>query len=80
MKKFKVGETYWLRSICDHDLVEHYKVIARTEKTITAIDPSGETHKYRISKYSVDAEYVMPWGHFSMAPTLQADNTVTTQS
>ena len=39
MTKFKTGATYQTRSICDHSAVFSYKVVSRTEKTITVVSP-----------------------------------------
>ena len=76
MRKFELGKTYMTRSLCNYDCIITLKVIARTNATITAIDDCGETKKYRISKKLTeirDAETVMPWGTYSMAPMISAD-------
>ena len=49
MTKFEIGKTYSTRSICDQNCVWTYKVIARTDKTITVTD-GRETKKLRIIK------------------------------
>ena len=74
MKKFEIGETYSMRSICDHNCVWTYTVIARTACTITITD-GKETKKCRISKlYSEmdNRETVLPLGNYSMCPMLRA--------
>ena len=72
MTKFEIGKTYSMRSICDYNCIWSYKVIARTEKTITIYD--GETtKKCRISKYSTKCESVYPLGAYSMCPVLRAE-------
>lgn len=74
MTKFEIGKTYTMRSICDHDCIWTYKVIGRTEKTITITD-GKETKKCRINKaYSEynKTETVFPLGNYSMCPTLNA--------
>lgn len=38
MKRFEVGQTYYTRSIYDHECIFSYKVTARTSKTITLYD------------------------------------------
>ena len=76
MKKFEVGATYKMRSICDHNCIWSYKVIARTACTITLEDDHGEVKRCRINRawsLNRDAETVFPLGHYSMAPTLSAD-------
>lgn len=74
MKRFEIGSTYSMRSICDHNCIWSYTVTGRTAQTITATN-GKETKKYRISqKYSEyrNAETVFPLGHYSMAPMLTA--------
>lgn len=74
MKKFEIGNTYSAISICDSDCVWTYKVIARTESTITVTD-GKETKKLRIIKnlsaYD-NREVVRPLGNYSMCPLLRA--------
>lgn len=75
MKKFEVGKTYSVRSICNHDCVWTYKVTARTSCTITLEDDRGNTAKFRISKKISEyrgAESVYPLGNYSMCPILSA--------
>jgi len=76
MKTFEVGKEYSMRSVCDHDCVWTFKVIARTAKTITVV---GIGHslcgQFRINgKVSEWAgrETVYPLGRYSMAPVLRA--------
>ena len=83
MKKFEIGKTYSMRSICDNDCIWTYKVIARTAQTITIQDISTDfrTNKKpqkckiikKVSEYR-DAESLFPLGNYSMAPTLSADH------
>ena len=72
MKKFEIGNYYSMRSACDHNCVWTYKVIARTEKTITLLDEYGKVKKCRISKWSNKEETVLPFGKYSMCPILRA--------
>lgn len=72
MKKFKIGKTYSMRSICDQNCIWSYKVIGRTEKTITITD-GEKIQKCRISKYSTKIEIVYPLGVYSMCPVLRAE-------
>lgn len=74
MKKFEVGKTYSVRSICNHDCIWTYKVIARTAATITITD-GKETKKCRVNKKTSEyrnAESIFPLGQYSMAPILSA--------
>lgn len=75
MKKFEVGKTYSVRSICNHDCVWTYEVISRTDCTITVKDDHGEIKKLRINKRTSEyynAESVYPLGNYSMCPILNA--------
>ena len=77
MKKFIVGGIYATRSICDHGCVLRYIIVGRTACTVTAMDKHGETKKYRISKKLSElcgAEAFSPWGSYSMAPIVSADD------
>lgn len=75
MKAFETGETYSTRSACDSNCIISLTVISRTAKTITA-EVNGEVKKLRISdklsRYR-NAETVLPWGSYSMAPMISAD-------
>lgn len=74
MKKFEIGKTYSMTSICNHDCIWSYTVTARTAQTITLSD-GKETKRCRISKAATqyrDAETVYPLGQYSMAPSLTA--------
>lgn len=74
MKKFEVGKKYSMRSICDHNCIWTYTVVARTAKTITITD-GEKTIKCRVcqkvSEYR-NAETIYPLGQYSMAPSLVA--------
>ena len=74
MKQFIIGEQYTMRSICNHDAVWTYTVLARTAQTITVTD-GKEAKKLRVSKKISEyrnAETVFPLGQYSMAPMLTA--------
>lgn len=71
MSKFQAGKTYATRSACDHDCIIRVAVIRRTAKTITAT-VRGEEKTLRVSEYD-GVEQVKPWGSFSMAPIVSAD-------
>ena len=74
MKKFEIGKKYSMRSICDHECVWTYTVIARTAQTITISD-GKEVKKCRVIKKISEywnAETIYPLGQYSMAPSLVA--------
>lgn len=64
---FTPGKTYTTRSICDHDCIIRVTVAKRTAKTITT--DAGKV--LRVGEYD-GAEYVKPWGSYSMAPIVRA--------
>ena len=74
IKKFKVGESYFMRSICDHECVWKYKVVARTAKTVTleSLGNQPEQIKRRVSVYQ-NKEFCRPLGKYSMSPILDAN-------
>lgn len=67
MTKFESGKTYTSRSVCDHTCIIRVTVAKRTAKTITT--DSGKV--LRVSEYD-GAEFVRPWGTYSMAPIVRA--------
>ncbi len=68
---FVVGETYTTRSACDYDCIYSFKIIARTEKTLT-IEEHGKTYKRGVRAYD-GSERCSPHGRFSMSPVISAD-------
>lgn len=75
MTKFEIGKEYSMSSICDHNCIWTYTVIARTAQTITITD-GNQTKKCRISKQSSEffkSEAVYPLGSYSMCPILIAN-------
>jgi len=70
MNKFEAGKTYSTRSICDHNCIITVEVISRTAKTIKAKTDDG-LKTLRIGEYD-GAEFVKPWGSYSMAPIVFA--------
>lgn len=75
MKKFEIGQTYTMRSVCMHDCIWSYTITKRTAQTVTITD-GKQTKTCRISKMYTqyrDAETIFPLGHYSMAPSLSAD-------
>ena len=76
MKKFEIGKTYETRSLCNSDCKITLTITARTDATITAINDCGELQKLRINKKLTEireAETVLPWGRYSMAPMISAN-------
>lgn len=75
MEKFIVGNTYKVRSICDHNCIWEYTVVKRTAKTVTLKDDTGHIVTCRINAYVSERrnkESVYPMGHYSMCPILSA--------
>ncbi len=72
---FKVGRTYWARSICDHECIFRFEVVGRTEKTVSikskAVPAKGVTRR-KIRLYD-GVEHIDPLGRYSMSPVLRAD-------
>ena len=76
MKQFEIGKTYTTTSIGNSDCIISILIKARTAQTVTVIDKHGEEKKLRINKkYSEyrQAETVLPWGCYSMAPMISAE-------
>jgi hypothetical protein len=67
MTTFQAGKTYTTRSACDHNCVISLTVASRTAKSIKTTD--GKT--LRVAEYN-GAEFVKPWGSYSMAPIVRA--------
>jgi hypothetical protein len=72
MNTFEIGKTYSTRSVCDNDCIIAVTIEKRTAKTVTA-KLRGETKVLRVKEYG-DAEFIKPWGTFSMAPIIRADD------
>lgn len=69
MTTFQAGKTYTTRSIGDHNCIISVTVASRTAKTIKTT--SGKVFRISLSVYD-DAEFVRPWGNYSMAPIVRA--------
>lgn len=69
--RFIPGETYSTTSICDADMVISVTIAKRTAKRITTTE--GKT--LGISIYE-GIEQIRPWGRYSMAPIIAADDIV----
>ena len=73
MTKFEAGKFYSTRSVCDHNCIITIKVLSRTAKTIKARSASHGDRTLRISEWQ-GCEQVKPWGSYSMAPIVGADD------
>ena len=69
MIQFDVGQSYGARLNRDAYQQIHLTVAKRTAKTITTTD--GATMRVRVFD---GAEFVMPEGRYSMAPTVSANS------
>ena len=69
--KFQAGQKLQTRSICDHNCIFTGTVVKRTEKTAT-IDAGRGEKRCKIYHDTDGAEYVFPFGQFSMAPIFRA--------
>lgn len=67
---FEAGKTYQTRSVCDHDCIISVTIDKRTSKTVTA-KVRGEVKTFRVAVYD-GAEFIKPWGSYSMAPIVRA--------
>ncbi len=68
---FEVGKTYWTRSICDHDTVYRFTILARTAKTVTTT-VNGKTVRRGLSVYD-GVEQFKPHGNYSMCAIIRAE-------
>lgn len=68
---FVVGQTYGVRSICDHDCIFTFEVIARTPKTVVL--RSGTKEVRRHVRVWDGVECCDPHGRYSMSPVLTAN-------
>jgi hypothetical protein len=76
MKRFEVNKTYQTRSIGNHDCIISATIIKRTDKTITTYDQmENRVRNFKVKIYN-NTEYFMPWGNYSMCPSLSADREV----
>ena len=71
MTQFKVGRTYYTRSICDYDCIFRHEILARTGKTVT-IHYNGRDVKRGITVYD-GIEQFKPYGTYSMCAIISAD-------
>lgn len=77
MSKFEINKNYFMRSVCDYDCIWEYKVVERTEKTVTLVQQRthvnvGKRIVKRVALWE-GIETVSPLGKYSMSPILSAD-------
>ncbi len=70
--QFKVGKTYFCRSIANYDSVFQITVASRTEKSLR----TTEGKLFRIGVYE-GVEKISPMGRYSMSPTIYANKELT---
>lgn len=75
---FQVGTTYGARSIIDSDTIFRFTIIKRTAKFITVLRDNGaDGEVIRVGvKTDERGEWALPFGSYSMAPTIRADRVV----
>jgi hypothetical protein len=71
-KTFKVGQTYSERSICDHNCIFSFTILARTAKSVT-VNVHGNTVRRGLSVYD-GIEQFKPFGSYSMCAVIGADD------
>jgi hypothetical protein len=73
--EFVVGETYSVRSLGDWECIWTFTVVKRTAKFVTLVDAHGDTYRVGVTTWD-GVERCMPFGRYSMAPSLVADRPV----
>lgn len=68
--KFNVGQTYSARSICDHDCIFSFTILARTAKQVT-VKVNGNIVKRGIKIWD-NVEEFSPFGNYSMLVSVLA--------
>jgi len=69
--KFQINHTYYDRSSCYYDTIISFKILARTEKTVT-VEVHGKTVKRGVYVYD-GREQFRPYGTYSMCAVVSAD-------
>lgn len=75
MANFEVGKEYYCSSACDHNCIWTFTVISRTDKSVRVQEPGEKPVTRRIKSYD-GVEFIRPFGSYSMAPILRANNEV----
>ena len=68
--QFEVGKIYATRSVCDYNCIISVTVQKRTAKTVQVL-LDGKSKSFRVGGYD-GAEYIRPWGSYSMCPIIRA--------
>lgn len=68
--KFKSGEKYAVKSICDQDCRFEFEILKRTNKSVWFFLHGFMTRK--IVKVRDGVEEILPLGNYSMCPILKA--------
>lgn len=72
MAKFEVGASYATSSICNSECIFKITVVKRTEKTVIIDKGNGKTQRCKIHNEARGAEYIFPYGVYSMCPVIDA--------
>ena len=73
---FAVGQTYMTRSICDWNCKIEVTIKSRTRCFVTTSERNRADQRLRVSLWD-GVEHVKPWGTYSMAPSVGADQAIT---
>ena len=72
VKKFEVGKTYKTTSNCDSNCIYTFKIVKRTEKTVTTINKHGKQKLYRVR--IIDGVEKFSLGRYSLASIISASD------
>ncbi len=72
--QFQIGQTYQTRSICDHECIFSFTILARTAKTITT-QVHGKTVRRGLQLWN-GVEQFKPFGNYSMCAIIGADQQI----
>lgn len=70
---FQVGKRYFCRSICDYNCVWTFEVVGRTDRSVRILQAGHDRPSTRKIRVWSGAETCLPFGSYSMAPTLTAE-------
>jgi hypothetical protein len=70
--KFQVGRTYSTRSICDHECIYSFRILARTTKQVT-VQVHDKIVKRGLAIWE-GVEHFKPFGTYSMCAIIGADD------
>jgi hypothetical protein len=72
-QQFKIGQTYSERSLCDHECIHSFTILARTAKTVS-IEAHGEVIRRKVTPDDAGVEHFLPFGSYSMCTVVGADD------